>query len=73
VALCPAQLAQALPKSGNTSLSFWIALSICHQHTDPPHALGPLRAWSEIRLGGRDFDAETLGNRSDPIPPDARA
>jgi hypothetical protein len=33
-----------LPKSGDTSLSFWIALSIRHQHTDPPHALGLLRS-----------------------------
>jgi hypothetical protein len=32
-----------LPKSGDTSLSFWIALSICHQHTDAPRAFGLLR------------------------------
>src|SRR5215813_8140468 len=34
VALCPAQFPQALPKSVDASLSFWIILSIRHQHTD---------------------------------------
>jgi hypothetical protein len=47
VAIRPAQLAQALPKSANPSLSFWIALGICHQHADAPHSLGLLRARRE--------------------------
>jgi hypothetical protein len=42
-AIRPAQLPQALPKSANPSLSFWITLGICHQHADAPHSLGLLR------------------------------
>jgi len=36
--------------SGGASLSFWIALSICHKHTD---ALGLLRACRERPTGRR--------------------
>ena len=55
VALCPAQLPQSLPNSADTSLSFWIGLGICHQHTDPPHGhtLRPRRATPPRRRAAR--------------------
>jgi len=47
VTLCPAQLPQSLPNSADTSLSFWIALGICHQHSDTPHTTLLLRTRRE--------------------------
>ncbi len=44
VALRPTQLAEPLPKSIDTSLSFWIVLSMCRKHADAPHPLCLLRA-----------------------------
>ena len=51
VALRPTQLAEPLPKSIDTSLSFWIVLSICCKHADAPHPLCLLRADDEWPCG----------------------
>jgi hypothetical protein len=42
--LSPTQRLQALPKGRHARLSFWIILRIVHEHRDPPHPLGLLRA-----------------------------
>jgi hypothetical protein len=46
-ALRPSQFPKSLPKSDDANLCFWIALSICHQNTDAPHALALLRTRRE--------------------------
>ena len=46
-ALCPPELLEPLPECGDEGLSFPVALGIAHQHADPPHALGLLRARRE--------------------------
>ncbi len=46
-ALRPPKFLESLLEFGDEGLSFPVALSICHQHADPPHALSLLRARRE--------------------------
>ena len=43
-ALRPPELLESLPERRDAGLSFRVALGIGHQHADPPHAIGLLRA-----------------------------
>src|SRR5262249_28524559 len=43
----PAQLLEPLPEGSGAELSFGIVLGVEHQHADPPHVLGLLRARHE--------------------------
>jgi hypothetical protein len=43
----PSQLLKPLAERGDPCLRYWIALSITHQYSDPPHPLGLLRARGE--------------------------
>ena len=54
VALRPPELLESLPECGDEGLSFPVALGKPHQHTDPPHTVGLLRA---RRNGPRDCRA----------------
>src|SRR5262249_28178532 len=50
-ALRPAELLESLAERRDKGLSFRVALGICHQHVDPPHLLGLLRARRERPCG----------------------
>jgi hypothetical protein len=43
-ALRPTELLESLAERRDKGLSFRVALGICHQHVDPPHPCGLLRA-----------------------------
>ena len=43
-ALRPTELLESLAERRDKGLAFRVALGICHQHVDPPHPLGLLRA-----------------------------
>src|SRR5262249_10683224 len=60
--LHPPELLKSLPECGEERRSFQVVLGIAHQHADPPHALGLLRAC------GRPADCSAAENRSD-LPP----
>src|SRR6266487_1772802 len=47
LSLAPTERLQALPKGRRARLSFWIILRIVHQHCDPAHPVGLLRACRE--------------------------
>jgi hypothetical protein len=44
-ALCPPKLLERLPEYGDENLPFRVVLGVRHQHTDPLHPLGLLRAY----------------------------
>ena len=48
----PAKFLQALPEGRNASLSYRIIRTRAHEHTEPPHAFGLLRARNEWNCGG---------------------
>ena len=52
-AVRPAELLEFLPERRDIGLSFPVALGICHQHTDAPHALALLRARRDRPRGRR--------------------
>src|SRR6516165_11624223 len=54
--LHPAELAQPLAECRNPGLNFRIALGIRHQHADPPHAFGLLRARRQRPRGSRSAE-----------------
>src|SRR5262245_20355044 len=53
-ALGPAELLEGLPESDRAHLSLGIALLVHHEHADPPHALGLLRACGEPQCSRAD-------------------
>src|SRR5262249_15987263 len=65
----PTHVLQRFPERRNAGLSLWIALGKAHQHTDPPHPAGLLRAHRE-RPNAR-CDAQTPDEIST-IKPTAR-
>src|SRR5262249_14512614 len=55
----PTHVLQRFPERRNAGLSLWIALGKAHQHTDPPHPAGLLRAHRErpnARCDGQTAD-----------------
>ena len=48
----PAKFLQALPEGRDASLSYRIIRTRAHEHTEPPHAFGLLRARNEWNCGG---------------------
>src|SRR5579859_3980839 len=50
----------SLPESGDIGLCFRVALGIAHQHADPPHALGLLRAPRAARPSGTNYSLDEI-------------
>jgi hypothetical protein len=62
-ALRPPELLESLLECGEECLIFLVALGIPHQHADPPHPVGLLRARDERPGSGR------AAKKGDEIPP----
>ena len=59
-ALRPPKLLESLPECGDEGLSFPVALGKPHQHTDPSHTVGLLRARRNRRRDRRANKREEL-------------
>src|SRR5262249_31354276 len=63
----PPKRLESLPECGNKGLSFPVTLGKPHQHTDPPHSVGLLRARRK-----RPRDSPTAENRDELAAPHCR-
>src|SRR5262245_57728122 len=62
-AVAPSQLLQGLLECRQLDLAAWIVRGPVHEHTEPPHALGLLRARRERPSG------YTAADKCDEVPP----